>query len=228
MDMEDGKKAKRAAGYAAAEFIDNGMLVGLGTGSTTAYFIEALGKKCREGLRLSAVATSKASAELAVSLGIPLCEVTTPLAIDITVDGADEIDPAWNMIKGGGGALLREKLIAKASSKLVILADPSKLVDKLGKHPLPVEIVPFLYRNTIKALSEMGYKGKLRPGPYLTDNGNYIFDIQFSGPIIDPQLEHKKIKSLSGVVETGLFFHLAKRVIIGYDNGSVRTIDEPL
>lgn len=218
--------AKKAAGRAAAELIQDGMLVGLGTGSTAAFFIEALGKRCQEGLKISALATSQQSAHQALQLGIPLEDPRTIMSVDITVDGADEIDHHKNMIKGGGGALLREKLLAQASRELIVVIDETKLVDQLGTHPLPIEIAPFVYRSTLQRLEAQGYQGVLRLNrneePYLTDNGNYIADIQYAVPILNPMEEQERLKSITGVIETGLFFDLAGRVIIGYEDGFVK------
>jgi ribose 5-phosphate isomerase A len=218
--------AKKAAGQAAAELVQDGMLIGLGTGSTAAFFIEALSKKCKEGLKISAVATSEQSARQAQQLDIPLEDPETITSLDLTVDGADEIDPHKNMIKGGGGALLREKLLAQASQEMIVVVDESKLVEHLGTHPLPVEIVPFLYRSTLQRLANEGYQGVLRlnrdKDPYVTDNGNYIVDIHYSDPILNPIKEQERLKNITGVIETGLFFHLAGRVIIGYENGSFK------
>lgn len=215
--------AKKAAGIAAAELIEDGMIIGLGTGSTAAFFIEALGKKCQEGLKISAVATSQQSAQHAQHLGIPMLAPEEITRLDITVDGADEIDHHKNMIKGGGGALLREKLLAQASKEMIVIIDEMKLVEYLGNHPLPVEIVPFVYRSTLQRLEDKGYQGVLRTTRtqeiFITDNGNYIFDIQYNDPILNPQHEHESLKSITGVVETGLFFHLAKRIVIGYEDG---------
>lgn len=218
--------AKKAAGQAAAELIQENMLVGLGTGSTTAFFIEALGKRCQEGLKITAIATSQQSTRQAQRLGIPLKDPDTITMLDITVDGADEIDHHKNMIKGGGGALLREKLLAQASYEMVVIIDETKLVNHLGDHPLPVEIAPFVYRSTLQRLEAYGYQGVLRlnreKNPFFTDNGNYIFDIQYPNPILDPQKEQELLKSITGVLETGLFFNLAKRVVIGYEDGFVK------
>ena len=220
--------AKRAAAEAAASLIQEGMHVGLGTGSTAAYFIAALGKRCQEGLRIQVFSSSEKSAQAAKSLGIPLLEECAVKMLDITVDGADEIDPAFNMIKGGGGALLREKLLAQASKEMVIIVDSEKQVEHLGKHVLPIEIVPYLYRTTIQRLHQMEYHGALRitekDSPFLTDNHHYIYDIQNSSPILDPAQEHYRLKEIPGVVETGLFFHLAKRVIVGYEDGNVKIL----
>jgi ribose 5-phosphate isomerase A len=221
--------AKKAAGQAAADLIQEGMLVGLGTGSTAAFFIEALGKRCQAGLKISAIATSQQSAHQAQLLGIPIQDPDSITSIDVTVDGADEIDHHKNMIKGGGGALLREKLLAQASKEMIVVIDETKLVDHLGDHPLPVEIVPFVYLTTLQRLTERGYEGVLRldreEKPFVTDNGNYIFDIQFSQPILDPKKEHERLKSITGVIETGFFFHLAKRIVIGYEDGFAKVND---
>ncbi len=220
--------AKKAAGQAAAEMIKDGMLVGLGTGSTTAFFIEALGKRCHEGLKISAVATSKQSAWQAEQLEIPLEDFEAITKLDITVDGADEIDPQKNMIKGGGGALLREKLLATASQEMIVVIDEKKLVNHLGFHPLPVEIARFVYRNTLARLEAEGYQGVLRlysdQEPFVTDNGNYIVDIHYPTPITDPKQEQQRLKNITGVLETGLFFNLAGRVVIGYEDGRVKVL----
>lgn len=220
--------AKKAAGKAAAELVQEGMLVGLGTGSTASYFIEALGKRCQEGLKISAIATSNQSMRQAHTVGIPLVEPDEVEQIDLTIDGADEIDHQKNMIKGGGGALLREKLIALASKEMVVIVDETKLVEALGAFPVPVEIAPFVYPSTLKHLKDQGYQGTLRlnrdQSIYMTDNKNYIVDIQFQKPILNPIREHEKLKSLTGVLETGLFFHLAKRVIVGYEDGLVKIL----
>ncbi len=217
---------KRAAGQAAADLIEDGMLVGLGTGSTTAFFIEALGKRCREGLNILAIATSVQSIRQAEPLGIPMKNADLVASLDVTVDGADEIDPQKNMIKGGGGALFREKLLAQASREMIVIVDETKCVDHLGAHPLPVEIASFVYLSTIARIEAKGYRGVLRMTKehkiYLTDNGNYIFDIQFKKPIQDPKAVHEELKSLTGVLETGLFFHVAGRVLVGYADGIVK------
>lgn len=223
---DDNLNAKKAAGQKAAEFIQNGMLVGLGTGSTAALFVEALAKRCQEGLNISAVATSHATKQLAHHLNIPLRDPETITSPDITVDGADEIDPHKSMIKGGGGALFREKLLASSSKEMIVIVDENKLVNELGGHPVPVEIPPFLYQNIIQRIENNGYHGTLRKTrenkPFVTDNGNYIFDIQFTGPIKDPITEHNSLKAISGVIETGFFFNIAGRVIIGYKDGSIK------
>ncbi len=214
---------KQCAGYAAAEHIKDGMTVGLGTGSTTYFFIEKLGERCRHGLKIQAVPSSLASKVLAESLDIPLVNVDTLSHLDFMVDGADQIDSKHRMIKGGGGALLKEKLLAKMSREVIIVVDQSKIVDKLGRMNLPVEIVSFAYKTTIERLKSEGYKGTLRIGkdnsPLITDENNFIIDISFDSPIDNPEEHHAKIKSITGVIETGFFFNLAKRILVGYPSG---------
>lgn len=219
--------AKKAAGEYAAGMVQDGMLIGLGTGSTTAFFIEALGRRCKEeGLCIKALASSKQSMLHAESLGIPMEDDQRVATLDLTVDGADEIDTEKNMIKGGGGALFREKLLAKSSHEMVVIVDQNKLVERLGSFPLPVEISPFIYRATLTRLEEHGYTGSLRlnrdSGIYITDNGNYIFDIVFRTPLTDPQATENNLLHIEGVIETGLFLHIAGRVIVGYRDGLVK------
>lgn len=223
-ELAPNVRAKKAAANAAVKLVRDGMLVGLGTGSTASFFIEALSIRCKdEGLKITAVATSKQSFQLALKTNIPLVDDQTVSQLDLTVDGADEIDHHKNMIKGGGGALLREKLVAKSSHEMVVIVDETKLVENLGAFPVPVEISPFLYQSTLLRLSQQNYNGVLRlnrdQSTYMTDNGTYIFDIQFENLILDPQKEHDKLKSIVGVIETGLFFKIAGRVVIGYQDG---------
>jgi ribose 5-phosphate isomerase A len=219
-------KAKQAAGHAAANLIQEGMLVGLGSGSTASYFIQSLGERCKKGLKISAVATSYHSMREAQAAGIVLENDQAISVLDLTVDGADEIDNHKNMIKGGGGALLREKILAYSSREMIVIIDESKLVNHLGSFPVPIEIAPFAYRTTLLRLESKGYQGKLRLTRdnkiYLTDNGNYIFDIEFKHSILDPQIEHERLSCLIGVLETGLFFQVAGRVVIGYPDGCVK------
>ena len=214
---------KRAAGRAAAELIHEGMLVGLGTGSTAFYFIERLIERCREGLKIKAVASSKASYEQAKKGKIPLIDIELVTNLDITIDGADEVDPKKRLIKGGGGALVREKIVASMSREMVVIVDETKLVPHLGRHPLPVEIVPFAYKATLYKLEKLGYKGILRTNNqghlYVTENHNYIFDLKFDTPCQQPEQEQEKIRNVPGVVDTGFFFHLAGRVLIGFNDG---------
>lgn len=225
-DLDSSVIAKKAAGEAAAGLVKEGMLVGLGTGSTAAFFIDALGKRCQEGLKISAVATSQASARQAQLAGIPLKDPADVVSLDVTVDGADEIDHHKNMIKGGGGALLREKMLAQASREMIVIIDETKLVNQLGGVAVPVEIIPFLYRSTLQRLDQLGYQGSLRRNRdntlFITDNGNYIFDIMYKEPILDPVQQHEHLKRIQGVIETGFFFALAGRVVIGYEDGCVK------
>jgi len=219
-------RAKKAAGEAAALLVEEGMRVGLGTGSTAFYFIEALSRRCQEGLRVSLVATSEQTARHALKLRLPLEESDAITRLDMTVDGADEVDPEKRMIKGAGGALFREKILAQSSSEMIVIVDESKLVPYLGKHPVPVEISPFLYLSTVERLKELHSSCSLRKDKegkiYLTDNGNYIVDILFHSPIVDPSREHYALKSVLGVIETGLFFGIKSRVLVGYPDGQVK------
>ena len=216
---------KRTAGKAAAALIKDGMIVGLGTGSTAAYFINSLIERVQQGLKITAVATSVASEALATAGGIPVVTIDEVSSIDITVDGADEIDPNKNLIKGGGGALLREKIVAAASKELVIIADDSKLVEALGSFPLPIEIIPFGYRQTCTKLEALGLKIIMRKTPegalFVTDNHNYIADIHFDHLLTNPEKEHQALINVIGVVETGLFLNMARRIIIGKDGEHV-------
>lgn len=210
--------SKRAAAEKAATLVENGMLVGLGTGSTASYFIEALSRRYKEGLKIKAVASSSTSRLLAEKEGLCLVDLNNLKSIDLYVDGADEIDPSKQMIKGGGGALLREKILAHMSSEMTVIVDESKLVAKLGTRPLPVEIVPFGLHATLHHLHQLGYRGQLRA--MLTENGNNLFDIQLS-PSSHIKQDHDRICAIPGVVETGFFETLAGRVIIGFKDGSV-------
>lgn len=228
MAKANSSRAKEAAGYAAAELIQHGMVVGLGTGSTATFFIKRLVERCREGLKIQAVATSVKSMLLAAEGGIPLLEINSLTSLDVDIDGADEIDPKKRMIKGGGGALVREKIVASMSREMIVVIDRSKLVNDLGKFPLPVEIISFGYRATVNHLERLGYRGVLRQTSdkvlYTTDNGNFIYDIHFNGPIAHPEKEDAAIRAIPGVVDTGFFFHLAGRVIVGNDDGSVEIL----
>lgn len=216
---------KSAAGKAAADLVEDGMLVGLGTGSTASFFIESLIARCREGLRITVVTSSVRSLEQAKAGNIPIAEINSLTALDLTVDGADEIDPLKRMIKGGGGALLREKILATMSREMVVVVDEKKLVNRLGAFPLPVEIVPFAFKATIARINDKGYQGVLRKGadgaPYVTDNGNCIYDIHFKELRENPEQDDDILRRIPGVVTTGFFFHLAGRVIIGRGDGTV-------
>jgi ribose 5-phosphate isomerase A len=210
---------KQAAAERALELIRPGMVVGLGTGSTARYFIEGLGRLVQRGIRLEAVVTSSDSRKRAEACGIPLAERVERL-IDITVDGADEIDPSLDCIKGRGGALLREKVVATASRRFILIADQSKLVERLGRGAVPVEVLPFLWERTSEAVAALGGKPRLRQGPtgpYKTDNGNLILDVTFQ--VVDRQLG-ERLHEIAGVIEHGLFFGLARAAIVAGPAGT--------
>ncbi len=219
------EQAKKNVGEAAAALIKSGMTVGLGTGSTSSAFITALAARCVEGLNIKCVASSKASHALAQSLSIPLIDISTVNRLDITVDGADEIDDEKNMIKGGGGALMREKILAAMSDEMVVIVDEGKVVSRLGKFPLPVEILPFGLPATIQHLATLGYKGEIRGKangePFITENGNVIYDLHLPTRIEDPKRLYNTLLNIPGVLENGLFIGYAGRVLIGRFDGKV-------
>jgi ribose 5-phosphate isomerase A len=211
---------KRAAGEAAAALVEDGMVVGLGTGSTAVWFVKALAAR---GLRITGVATSTSTADLAASLGVALAELGETRGIDLTVDGADEIGPGLALIKGGGGALLREKLVWEASSHCVVIADAAKSVPVLGAYPLPIEVVAFGHKTTalricdVLAEFEIAMMPRLRmkdAAPVRTDSGNLIYDAA-CGRIGEPAALAAALKSVTGVVEHGLFLDLADQALIG-------------
>ena len=219
---------KQLAGEKAVEFIEDGMIVGLGTGSTAYWAIQKIGQRVREGLRIRAIATSTRSEQQARSLQIPIIDFADTQQIDITIDGADEADAQLNLIKGGGGALLREKIVATNSRQLIVVADESKLVRVLGKYPLPVETVIFGYETVQKKLKALGCEPKLRMDGnacYLTDNGNYILDCAFN-EIKNPLELHEAINAIVGVVENGLFVNIAAKMVIAYQDGSIRLLEK--
>lgn len=224
--MSEAEEQKRAAGEAAAALVEDGMVVGLGTGSTAVWFVRALAAR---GLNLTCVATSQATADLAASLGLTLAELGETRQIDLTVDGADEIGPGLSLIKGGGAALLREKLVWEASRRCVVIADAAKSVPVLGKFPLPIEVVAFGHKTTslriCDALSEcdIGVAPRLRlkdGTPVRTDNGNLIYDAA-CGRIEEPAALAFALKSVTGVVDHGLFLDLADQALIGTANGVI-------
>jgi len=216
--------SKKAAADKAISFIQNDMIVGLGTGSTAYWAIEGIGRRIKEeGLRIKTIATSKRSEEQARALHIPVFSFAEIEGIDITIDGADEVDEHMNLIKGGGGALLREKIVASNSKQLIIIVDETKLVKWLGKFWLPVETVIFGWEKTFKKLEALGCTSHLRVTDgqvYLTDNGNYIIDCDFR-EIKQPEILHDRINAIVGVVENGLFIQMANTLIIGNEIGDV-------
>jgi ribose 5-phosphate isomerase A len=211
----------------ALEFVKEGSIVGLGTGRAASLFIEALALRVRKGFSAWGVPTSRESERLARSGGIPLRELSEDLVLDLTVDGADEVDPQLDLIKGYGGALVREKIVAAASRYRVILVGAEKLVPRLGSHGrLPVEIVPFASGPVRRSLRALGYPASIRSGDggaFVTDNGNVILDLSVS-PLEDPgRLEHE-LREIPGVVGTGLFVGLADVVLVDHPGGSVEVL----
>lgn len=213
-----GELEKKAAARAALDFVREGDVVGLGTGTTVAYFIRYLGERAREGLNVRCIATSEHSGLMAADLGIPLTGFEECPQIDVDVDGADEIDPHLQLIKGHGGALLREKVVASASRKVIIIADSSKQVTMLGKFPLPVEVVPFAQALVARRIAELGASVVVRKvmdgRPFVTDEGHHILDCGF-GRIADPQGLANLFDRMPGVQEHGLFLGMADVALIG-------------
>jgi ribose 5-phosphate isomerase A len=229
--MSDPERHKQICGEAAAKLVESGMTVGLGTGTTAVWFVKALGARAlAETLTLKCVATSKATAELATSVGLKVIELDKAGTIDLTVDGADEIGPELALIKGGGAALLREKLVWEASLRCVVIADAAKVSQGLGRFPLPIEVVAFGHTTTVHRINDalawcgIDAEAKLRVkdgAPVKTDSGNYIYDAACK-TIEDPALLAEALKSLTGVVEHGLFLGLADEALIGADDGVTR------
>ena len=219
----DQTELKRQAAAAAVADVRDGMVLGLGTGSTAALAVELLGARVREGLRITGIPTSERTAEQARSLGIPLAGFDAHTGIDLTIDGADEVHTGTlELIKGLGGALLREKIVAAASRRMTVVVDETKLVTALGGVRLPVEIVTFGYEVTLRRLRDAGADAELRgsmESPFRTDGGNLIADCAFPGGITDAAALHARLKALVGVVETGLFIDMATRIIAGTPSG---------
>lgn len=219
---------KKNAAEKAVEWVESGMVIGLGTGSTVFHFINKLIERVANGLEILVVSSSIRSMELAKKGNIPLADFNAINTINLTIDGADEIDSQKQMIKGGGGALLREKILANASREMVVIVDETKVVEKLGEKLLPVEILPFGQEITIDKICKLGYSGYLRTQNgknfYKTDNGNLIYDIHFKSLLDDPQNDHDRLIRIPGVLETGFFFNLAGRVLVGKSNGTVETL----
>jgi ribose 5-phosphate isomerase A len=220
-DFQDTEK--EAAAHASLQFIHDGQIVGLGTGTTASHAVRLLGAGVKAGLKIHGVPTSARTKALAESLGIPLLTLDEVQQIDVTIDGADEIDPQLQLIKGGGGALLREKIIASASKQMIVLGDSSKQVAMLGKFPLPVEVIPFAQVWLEKKISALGASVKLRVDasgkPFVTDEGHHILDCSF-GQIPDPPALARQLSDMPGVVEHGLFIHIASVALIA-KNGKV-------
>lgn len=223
--------AKFNAAQAALDYIKDGMIVGLGTGSTSAHFVRQLGERVRHGLRVKGVPTSEATRNLAEQVGVPLLEISQVTAIDVDVDGADEVDASFRLIKGGGGALLREKIVAAASNRMIVIADETKWVETLGAFPLPVEVSRFGFALTAQRIGEalrhtgcasdevvLRISGKANE-PVITDGGNYIIDAH-AQRIPNAEALAARLQAIAGVVEHGLFIGLATTVILGKAKGA--------
>jgi ribose 5-phosphate isomerase A len=215
------EEKKKAAALKAVEWIQDGMVLGLGTGSTTFYALEAIGEMVAKGYDLVGIPTSISTENLANKFGIPLTTLDEVESIDLTIDGADEVDPVKNLIKGMGGALLREKIVASVTEAEIIVVDDSKLVDILGtKSMLPVEVITFGHKRAKDRIEATGCKAYLRGGesPFITDSGNYIYDCRYES-IGSPEELEQELDSIPGVVENGLFLGLASKIIIAGKGG---------
>jgi ribose 5-phosphate isomerase A len=247
MCSEKTEQLKRLVGYKSVDdYVTSGMVVGLGTGSTAKYAVERIGQKIKSGelKNIVAIPTSEGTKQQALSLDIPLSTLNEHSVLDVVIDGADEVDPQLQLIKGGGGALLREKMVETVAKKFIVIVDESKLVKKLGpKFPLPVEIIPFCHVHTshvVESLSALdGCTAVLRHGSIsnnknegtniaVTDNGNYIIDLHFSKSIENVTLAAKQLTETVGVVEHGLFTNMATCVIVAMSDGSIRTASTTL
>lgn len=211
---------KESAARAGIRFVRDGDVVGLGTGSTAAYAVRLLGEQVRAGLKIRGICTLSKTQELATGLGIPLTTFDAVQQIDVTIDGADEVDPQLRLIKGGGGALLHEKVVASASRRLVIIADSTKRVPILGNFPLPIEVIAFAQRLVKKKIEALGASVELRLSngrPFVTDEGHHIFDCRF-GQIPDAAALARVLSDMPGVVEHGLFINMASVALIAKGN----------
>lgn len=238
----DREEVKKVLGNRAAQLVQQGMVVGLGTGSTAECFIQSLSQRVREEkLSLQVVVSSERSKQLALAGGLQVIDLNRVAQVDLTVDGADEIDPKKRLIKGAGGALLREKILAAASREMVVIADEGKLVDFLGKTKLPVEVLPYGALVTERHIQGLGYRGRWRmaaPGGlkarlpqveedlFVTDQGNVILDLFFAEPLHEPEKVHEELIRIPGVIETGFFFGLASRIFIGCLDGRLQEFPE--
>lgn len=227
--MADQDAFKRAAAERALQQVESGMLLGVGTGTTARFFIEGLAARAARGLQVTAVPTSSGSSGLLSAAGIPVVE-DVDRELDLAIDGADEVDPRLNLVKGHGGALFREKLVAMAAARFLVIVDESKLVGRLGQTYLPVEVVPFLWQQTAGRVGRLCTSWVLRGGPdqpYRTDNGNLILDLTFQEGIGDPEATASALKSVAGVVEHGLFVGTASACLVAGESG-VRELRPPL
>ena len=224
-----GDEIKKRVGVYAADLVKQGMIIGIGSGSTVYWLIEELGKRVKQGLDIIAVPTSMQTTQLAAKAGISVSDLDDIDKLVLTIDGADEIDPYGCLIKGGGGALLQEKIVAAASEELVIIADSSKLVQQLGKFPLPVEVIPFGHKQVEQAIIAAGSCKKIslrtkNNEVFVTDHGHFILDCDCE-KIADASALNMSLHLIPGVVETGLFINMANKAVIGYDDGNLELID---
>src|ERR1700722_969131 len=227
-------EAKRTAAAQAIErFLKDGMTIGLGSGTTSRWFVRILGERVAKGLRVTGVPSSKSTGQLAQEVGVALADLNDVGELDLTIDGADEIDGKGRMIKGGGANLLWEKIVACASKKMVCIVDESKLVERLGRFPLPVEVIPFAWKSTERhlrgLLKQEGFEAvqiEMRGGlekPLVTDSGHYLLDCHL-GQIADPESLASKLKTIPGVVEHGLFIGIATDAVVGQTNGHTKVL----
>ncbi len=226
--MTDANAAKRAAAFAAADLVQDGTTIGFGTGSTFAFVLERLHQRMQKGLRVRGVATSQATTDLCGKLGIPVLALDDVQALDLAIDGADEIAPQKHMIKGGGGAHLRERLVAITARELVVIVDETKLVPVLGKSfLLPVEVVPFGWKHTARRVEGTGCSTTVRERggkTFVTDNGNLVLDCRYPAGIPDPAALQRTLDALPGVVDHGLFVGMAGRIVVGNPSGQARIL----
>lgn len=223
--MNDNEQIKASVGREAAKFVLPGMTIGIGSGSTAYWLIAALGERIKEGLECRAVPTSTTTRALAIEHHIPVIELGEVEHVDLAIDGADEIDPQLQLIKGGGGSLLQEKMVADVAQQFIIIADETKMVTRLGKFPLPVEVVAYGWEQTKQKIERLGCKHlslRMQNGkPLITDHGHYTLDCQFD-EILYPATLHSRLNNLPGVVENGLFLNMADTALIGYRDGSMK------
>lgn len=221
---------KKIAGDKSAEYIKDGMVVGLGTGSTAYHMVNAVGERVKNGLKIKAIPTSNATEAQARALGIPLLTIDEIDHIDLVLDGVDEIDPQFGAIKGGGGALYREKVVASLAKEVIWIMDESKLVEQIGAFPLPVEIAQYGAKQTIEKMASYGWNPVLRVRDgknYITDNGNFIVDMHL-GAGFDIEKIRKTLDTMVGVLEHGLFLNMCKRIVVGTSSGEAKIIENPL
>lgn len=217
------EELKKAAALKAAEEIRSGMMLGLGTGSTVYYLVQHLGELAAAGLQIHATATSRATEDLARQNGIPLVDIEKVREIDLAIDGVDAIDPAYQAVKGGGGALFREKVIATRAKRVIWIMDERKLMPHLSHVPLPVETAPFGYHFTEKEIKDLGFIPELRTRDgeiFTTDNGNYILDLAGNADM-DYRIMAHKLKEITGILETGFFSPICEKIIVGTKNGVI-------